>query len=251
MDEEKKLQEEQYQYPYHYIPEREETGFTQTQHWSWGFRYLGGMKVVLDRLQNMSFESLIDIGCGDGRFLRELRGHYPETRLLGIDYSIQSIRLARAMNPNLDFEVRNILDNPKSKKFQIATLIEVLEHIPPENVEKFAQRVRSALVPEGHVILTVPHVNKSLNKKHYQHFDKSSLEGILHPFFSDLKFFPFDQRSRLLSAIQLLLGGSGDNFLITNSAINEAFFRLYINKVLYTENEETCGRIAVVGKRRS
>ncbi len=60
-------QEEQYTYPYHHIPSWEANSFAQNQYWSWGFRYLGGLKVVMDALEGIDFKSIIDIGCGDGR----------------------------------------------------------------------------------------------------------------------------------------------------------------------------------------
>ena len=51
------IQEEEYSFPYHYIPEISEKGFTQEKHWSWGYRYLGGLKVVIDQFNKISFNS--------------------------------------------------------------------------------------------------------------------------------------------------------------------------------------------------
>ncbi|MBC8252913.1 MAG: anion permease, partial [Ardenticatenia bacterium] len=81
------LQDREYAYPYHYIPTWENGQFSQVQYWSWGYRYLGGIQVVLDQLRKLSFETLVDIGCGDGRFLREAKARFPEARMLGVDYS--------------------------------------------------------------------------------------------------------------------------------------------------------------------
>ncbi len=47
--------------------------FSQLRHWSWGYRYLGRLQVVFDLLDGLEFDSLLDVGCGDGRFLREAR----------------------------------------------------------------------------------------------------------------------------------------------------------------------------------
>lgn len=71
-DDEQQIQEDQYDYPYHYIPRVENGQFSQSQYWSWGMHYLGGIQLILEQIDSYSFDSLIDVGCGDGRFLREL-----------------------------------------------------------------------------------------------------------------------------------------------------------------------------------
>ena len=37
-----------------------------------GVAYLGGIELVLSRLNSVNLESLLDIGCGDGLFPRSL-----------------------------------------------------------------------------------------------------------------------------------------------------------------------------------
>lgn len=250
MEPEQTIQETQYSYPYHYIPQWENNIFSQTRHWSWGFRYLGGMKVVFDQLDNFSFSSLIDIGCGDGRFVREVKKRYPEKNVLGVDYSERAINLARVLNPDLAFEDRDIITNPLDRTFNVATLIEVVEHIPPNKLKQFVKQVHAVLSPEGYLILTVPHVNKSVSDKHYQHFDAAALRDLLDTHFQKLRFIPFDSHSKFLTVMQLLLGGKGNHFVLTNSWINSVFLQVYFNRFLYEVTEENCGRIAVVGRAR-
>lgn len=243
--EEEHLQESQYAYPYHYIPEYGDKSFSQTQHWEWGFRYLGGMKVVMDQLASLSFESLVDIGCGDGRFLREFCRQYSDKETLGIDYSAQAIRLANAMNPEISYECRDIRSDALERSFEVATLIEVLEHIPPSDVHGFLKAVSEMLHPGGYLILTVPHTNKPVQPKHFRHYDESLLRECLSPHFEDLSFIPFDSHNRLLGLLQRLMGGAGNHFVITNPYVNHLFFETYCRYFLYNVDESTCGRIAV------
>lgn len=84
-DDEPHIQEAQYKYPYHYIPRVADGCFSQLQYWSWGMHYLGGMEVVLNQINSWTFDSLVDVGCGDGRFLRELAAERPAIDTLGID----------------------------------------------------------------------------------------------------------------------------------------------------------------------
>ncbi len=93
-DDEQQIQEAQYDYTYHYIPHVKNGQFSQSQYWSWGMHYLGGIQLVLEQINSYSFDSLIDVGCGDGRFLRELATEYPSVDTLGIDYSERSIAMA-------------------------------------------------------------------------------------------------------------------------------------------------------------
>src|SRR5512135_225184 len=109
-DEQTRLQEAQYSFPYHHIPSVQKAKFSPVRYWSWGFRYLGGIQLVLDQLENTQFSSLIDIGCGDGRLLREIASHYGEKHLLGIDASTRAIQLAQALNPGVRYQTIDLFN---------------------------------------------------------------------------------------------------------------------------------------------
>lgn len=245
------VQEGQYNYPYHYIPEFSNEVFSQTRHWSWGYRYLGGIKVVFDQIKSNLTKSLIDIGCGDGRFIREVAEKHPDLKCAGVDYSGRAIKLAQMMNPELDFQCIDITKENHLEKYDMATSIEVLEHIPPENLDLFVESIGLILSDKGVFILTVPHINKGLkSNKHYQHFYGDQLVKILEPYFMDFRVIPFDPASRILTIMQKLIGGLGENFIITNKKILTGFYNLYISKYLYASDEKRCGRIAVVCRKR-
>lgn len=244
------IQEAQYLYPYHYIPTLDGGVFSQVQYWSWGFRYLGGMEVVVDQLKKLSFDSLIDIGCGDSRLLREVAKRYPNAKLLGVDSSKRAIQLAKAMNPELNYKAINIIETPPKAKFDVATLVEVLEHIEPDKVEPFLENTVGVLNGEGWLILTVPHTNKGLNEKHYQHFNSKTLQKLLKPYFRDIVFIPFDVISWRMAKLAQLIGGQGNHFILTNSCILSWFYRLYKGRYLYTDDEQKCMRIAAVCQKR-
>ena len=248
LDEQTQIQESEYSFPYHYIPALRSRKFSHTRYWSWGFRYLGGIQLVLDQLAKTPFSSLIDIGCGDGRFLREVSGHFHGKKLLGIDASARAVRLAHAFNPEIEYRCINILDEPVPGKFDVATLIEVIEHIPPERLPEFLRAVAGCLSDTGCLIITVPHQNKPLIKKHYQHFTSAHLKTLLEPLFSEFTFIPFDvraSRAPLMWVIERILGAKGKFFLLTNPRILYFFYALYRRRYLYTDSEKHCERIAI------
>jgi 2-polyprenyl-3-methyl-5-hydroxy-6-metoxy-1,4-benzoquinol methylase len=246
---EQRIQDDQYEFPYHYIPAREGGQFSQTRHWPWGFRYLGGIRVILDQLEGVSFDSLVDVGCGDGRFLREVADRYPEADLLGVDYFQRAVNMANAMNPELEYRCRDITEESPRRHYDVATMVEVLEHIPPDDVDEFVGAVAERVRPEGVIVATVPHENKAVTNKHFQHFDRRTLRAALEGPFEALRLVPFDDVYSLgLRAWARLLGGRGDNFLITNPRFRSWFYDVYESRYLYTDWEH-CGRVAAVGRR--
>lgn len=253
LDSKQQIQEDQYEYPYHYIPTCADDGaFSQTQHWSWGFRYLGGLLVAQELCEAEPFTSLVDVGCGDGRFLAQINKALPDIRTKGVDYSDRAIHLAKSLNPTIDFEARDITKSlpTENDRYDVLTLIEVIEHIPPADLPCFlkacANRVRSG----GRIIITVPHANKPLNPKHYQHFNSTMITDVLPPEAEVLGFKFFDRRSKVVTALSYLLGGNGDNFVVTNKLLNRKFFEFYRKNGLYAKTEQDCMRIACMVRIR-
>jgi SAM-dependent methyltransferase len=246
------LQEDQYQLPYHYIPSLGQNRFAQHLYWDWGFRYLGGLHLVTEELRQLPFQSLIDVGCGDGRFLREVQDSFPGHRLMGVDYSERAIALASALNPRLRFAVLDVFRQNLEERFDVATLIEVLEHIPPDQLGDFVKGTQRLLDEQHTLLITVPHVNKPLVRKHFQHFDETKLRALLEKTYADLKFIPFDTsaaRAPLLRLIVKLLGGKGKLFLVTDKRLLFAFYSFYLRRYLYSRNETDCERIAVICRK--
>ncbi|WP_254279263.1 class I SAM-dependent methyltransferase [Haloarcula marina] len=248
---EQRIQESQYEFPYHYVPEFGSESFSQTRHWWWGFRYCAGLEVVFDALSDLDFESLLDVGCGDGRFLREVNRQYPAAGLLGIDYSERAVDVASALNPDIEYRCLDITDDERlaSESYDVATLIEVLEHIPPDDLPSFLDGVVDALGAHGSLVVTVPHENKPTQEKHFQHFSGRELERLLEPHFDRVEMIPFDQIGSLgLRVARKLLGGRGNHVVVTNDTLNQMFYSYYLDNYLYT-TEEHCGRIAAVCRR--
>lgn len=245
-----KVQEDEYVFPYHFIPFAEDGAFAQTRHWSWGIHYLGGIQTVQNILSKKRFTSLIDIGCGDGRFLHDMSRKKSNIDWAGVDFSERSISFARAFSPNVDFNVRDIVSNPTEKQYDVATLIEVIEHIEPSKLKQFLGAVAQCIQPGGTVIITVPHKNSPLIDKHFQHFDADSLRSALEDHFivTDIGFFD-RSKSILLKLAKTFLGGGGKQFVITNSFLNRAFYRMYRKNCLHVASEKNCQRLVATATR--
>ena len=89
--------------------------------------------VILHKLPNKTV-SIADIACGAGKvstgIAKQLRERYPEyqTKVYGYDLSPQAIETAKKLNTEGEFFCRDF--NDAGMSFDLALLIDVIEHVP-------------------------------------------------------------------------------------------------------------------------
>lgn len=94
---------------------------------------------------------LLDIGCGAGEFLAYLDAHdYPA---IGIDREVDEIERARMRG--LDVVLADALDHLRrtDERFAAISLLQVIEHIPPEHLRPLLDACVNALVPGGALLI--------------------------------------------------------------------------------------------------
>jgi SAM-dependent methyltransferase len=241
---EQAVQEAEYEFPYHYIPRLEGGNFSQVRKLRWGYEYLSYLRFVLARLERAEFDSLVDVGCGEGRFLREVSKRFPGKRLLGVDFSARAVEYARLLNPGLSFARADISDDSATReRFDVVTLIETLEHVPHVELDAFVAGLRRRVNDGGLLIVSVPSVNIKMSAKHYQHFDLGSLTTTLAPYFKVEEHYYLNRISkwdRLLSAVL-----TNRYFILNERRLLNALFRRY-ERSLLGARESDCKRICVV-----
>jgi len=224
-------QESLYEFPYHYIPHFEKGRFSQTRTLRWGYEYLSYVLFILDKLESLSFESLLDIGCGDGRFLHEVRRRFDGVRLSGIDTSDRAIRYARAFNPDIEFFAADLADgDPIARRCDVIVMVDTLEHIVPEKVPAFLAAARRLLNDDGRLIVTAPSTNIKLSRKHHRHFDPDSLAGVLEPHFAISESFHLNRKSWRVRLLHRLLSNS--LFILNQRRLVNRLFRHYQRRFL-------------------
>jgi ubiquinone/menaquinone biosynthesis C-methylase UbiE len=219
---------------------------------AWGHEYLSYLLFVVDSVKRLAPSSVLDIGCGDGRFLFESRRVFPpDTRLVGLDYSERAIAYARIMAPEVEWVCGDVRDPRALDKgpFDVVTLIETLEHIKPDEIPDFLKGVRRCLADEGTFVVTVPSSNVRVSRKHYQHFSPKSLTEALSPFFTvrDLRYLN-EKPTGLLKLMRTLL----DNrvFILNHRRLLRLIYTYYVQHYLIA-TEHTCRRLAVLCKPRA
>ena len=96
---------------------------------------------------------VLEIGCGIGGVLRELR-LIPNLRLTGSEVSLEGLSFARASIPDVDFIQLDATSLPFPEAFDVIGAFDVLEHIDAD--EAVMQQVYQALRPRGVFVITVP-----------------------------------------------------------------------------------------------
>ncbi|MCU0963694.1 MAG: class I SAM-dependent methyltransferase [Burkholderiaceae bacterium] len=238
-DRRQQIQDDDYAFPYHYVPQFRE-GYTHTYSWPWGLYYVSAMEFVLKKVADLGPRSVADVGTGDGRLVRELALSLPGVRVTGIDYSARAIQLAKALNPDLDFRCSDIITEGVGQLFDVVTLIEVFEHIPPDLNEPFVAALRKLVSDDGMLLVTVPHRNVRVSKKHFQHFSAESLEAHFRTHFDREEVAFLDKRSRVVAWLRWLL--ENPYFILKHWGIRNRLYLFYKRRFLVTD-EGSCGRV--------
>ena len=105
----------------------------------------------------LPFSSILDVGCGTGGLLSEIRSRKKTARLYGVDLSDLMIAAAKAKLSSADLRVSDSEDLPfKDGSFDLVTCTFSFHHYPnPKAVLKEMCRV---LTPDGRLILADPSI---------------------------------------------------------------------------------------------
>jgi len=119
-------------------------------------RLMAAFEGTLDELFDRAAPaSLLDVGCGEGVLVQRWAERLGEGRVVGIDLEEESIQAGWAERPapNLEYRVLRADVLPFADgEFDLATAIEVLEHVPdPE--QTLAEMARCAT---RHLLVSVP-----------------------------------------------------------------------------------------------
>lgn len=243
----RQTQDDEYLFPYHYVARMPEKGFKQHFADSWGINYISTIDFLLARVRASTPASLVDVGCGDGRLSREIAVGTDVVRVCGVDYSARAIALALAMNqdvPRIEFRKCDISGDTDLGRFDSAILMEVFEHIPPEEGADFIRGVWRLLNPQGRLHVTVPHANKPVEYKHFRHFTVDGLVACLEKDFDVVTVVPFEKiagiRRRLLKRILY-----NQYFVLNHPRLLDFAYHWYMKHLFFCDSERECQRIYV------
>jgi 2-polyprenyl-3-methyl-5-hydroxy-6-metoxy-1,4-benzoquinol methylase len=111
------------------------------------------LSILRENRVDLTNKSVIDVGCGNGLFLKILSENYILGNQTGMEYVNAAIEVAGKINPGPEYVLHNI-ENSFPRKFDAVFCTEVLEHIP--NPGKAMKNMLEMLNNNGVLILTVP-----------------------------------------------------------------------------------------------
>jgi SAM-dependent methyltransferase len=121
-------------------------------------RFVGSRPVRTSDYIDPRVESILDVGCNVGAWLRECRRLYPQARLAGIEPNPDALAIARTQVPDAELHHGGAEKLPFSDaSFSVVTCVEVMEHVPAQHRATAFAEIRRVLSDRGRLILTVPH----------------------------------------------------------------------------------------------
>jgi SAM-dependent methyltransferase len=109
----------------------------------------------LGPLLERSPSAALDIGCGIGLISAWLARRVP--RVVGVDVSPRSIEVSRQLHRSGEFRVCAVPDDPlPNGPFDLITFIDVLEHLPRNQLGLTFERVNEVAAEDGVVAINIP-----------------------------------------------------------------------------------------------
>lgn len=133
--------------------------FTKTRSYSWT-----GWLDLLDFFQSRNFlpKTILDLGCGNGRFLTFATEHWTLEKYLGIDASSELLAYAKESYAHLPFVTFKNQDlftdtnlNEYLGSYELITILGVMHHIPGRDLRvSFLKSAASKLTDDGMLVVT-------------------------------------------------------------------------------------------------
>ena len=126
------------------------------------------LSAVVGAIRDASAHTVVDLGCGEGRLIRELLREKQVERVVGVDVSWRALEFAsrrlklHEMAPRqrarVDLRQGSLTYRDRELSgFDAATVVEVIEHLDPPRLDAF-ERVLFAHAKPRVVIVTTPNV---------------------------------------------------------------------------------------------
>lgn len=108
---------------------------------------------VLKFIRNINCESILDVGCGEGFTMSQLKTENSKLKIVGVDSLDESVKIAKEIHPYLDIRKGDIYKlDFKDNSFDLVLCTEVLEHLTdPKKALSELKRVT-----KRYLILSVP-----------------------------------------------------------------------------------------------
>ncbi|WGD30034.1 methyltransferase [Ancylobacter sp. WKF20] len=85
--------------------------------------------IVRTLIEDLPYETVLDVGCGQGSMLQSLMPLRPAARYTGIDFSEGALKVARERAPGAEFMAFDVLNGTLDRRHDLVLCTDVVEHI--------------------------------------------------------------------------------------------------------------------------
>lgn len=98
--------------------------------------------------------SLLEVGCGTGQVLDNIRLAKPAQRLVGTEIHVKGLEFCRQRLPEAEFMQMDARAIPFADEFDVVCAFDVIEHV--EEDARVLEQMHQACKPGGGILITVP-----------------------------------------------------------------------------------------------
>jgi 2-polyprenyl-3-methyl-5-hydroxy-6-metoxy-1,4-benzoquinol methylase len=139
-------------------------------------------RFIKKTLLKLKFDTLTDVGCGDGVLVKTIADLFPSKKYSASDFSSRVIEMNSDRYPGIDFFHCDISEKQKFEKtYDVVVCSEVIEHL--KDWKTALDNLFGMTAEKGHLILTTQsgkRYKSDINVGHLQHFKLKELVDYLH-----------------------------------------------------------------------
>lgn len=114
--------------------------------------------------------SALEVGCGYGRIVRELRAQHPRLEIAVNDVIDEGARFTERTFKASRLPLLEEMKNPPVERFDLVYLLSVYTHMPRKMIERSLSLVSAALRPRGIVVFTIHGEGSAKTAERYEQF---------------------------------------------------------------------------------
>ena len=144
------------------------------------------VSTIIGLLHEFGPRSVVDLGCGGGEMLLEVRREFPSSLLCGIDIAEHQILANRELSPGIEWRLADLegddpFDEGMEGRFDAVMATEIIEHV--SNPDAFLRNARRLSSPGGGVLIVSTQSGPVLETErrvgHRRHFTAGEMTALL------------------------------------------------------------------------